>query len=208
MKVMMMNVTTAYNNFFRSLQIIKAALKKAPSVIPEDLEYKWRFINQFIPALYEHHIRELYANCIFCSKLVRDDKHNYCLKCSCGTYLHCAPVLPTIMFGSVPHSSAYCDKVMRPWYYKETCSKFSRLPKSKYFRNLYSPLSTLSIYNYESLEGLEKGLLSGKRPCHLCASLDYEIYRTCLNQEDFSVASPCTKIYSVMASFYRDKPSS
>lgn len=208
MKAMIINAAAAYDSCLRILQLMKEALNKAPSVIPEDIAYKWSFINKCMPALYEQHTRELYSNCIFCSNLVKGDCHKYCLKCSKGTYMHCAPALPTIISGSITHRSTCIEKITRPWFYRETCSKFSRLSKSKYFKNLYSPLSTISIYNYEALEGLEKGLLSDKRPCHICASLDYEIYRTCLMQDDFNVTSKCTKISSVLNSFYQDKPSS
>lgn len=208
MKAMSINAAAAYDGCLRVFQLIKKAYKKVPSVIPEDIAYKWSFISKCMPALYERHTRELYSNCIFCSNLVRSDCHKYCLKCSCGTYIHCAPALPTIISESTVHQSTCAEKITRPWFYRETCSKFSRLPKSRYFKNLYSPLSAISIYNYEALEGLEKGLLSGKRPCHICASLDYDIYRTCLTQEDFSITSKCTKIFSAVSSFYQDKLSS
>jgi hypothetical protein len=208
MKAMIINTAAAYDSCLRILQLIRQAYKKAPSVIPEDVAYKWSFINKYMPALYEQHTRELYSNCVFCSNLVRSDCHKYCLKCSSGTYIHCAPALPTIISESTVYQNTSTEKIVRPWFYRETCSKFSRLPKSKYFKNLYSPLSAISIYNYEALEGLEQGLLSGKRPCHICASLDYEIYRACLMQEDFNVTSKCTKISSAINSFYQDKPSS
>jgi hypothetical protein len=95
------------------------------------------------------------------------------------------------------------DCLTVPWYYKETCSHFRRLPQSSYFRNLNVIFSSVGIYNFEVLEGLVKGLSAGERPCHVCASIDYDIYRRCLEQDDFNPHIPCGLIASELSELYR-----
>ncbi len=170
-------------------------------MVSEDTIYKWHFIRDYMPELYKRHTSELNANCIFCANLVRSGCHRHCLKCSIGTYIHCSPQLPGILYYEARHPYII-DRPAVPWYYKETCGSFRRLPQKHYFRNLHVLLSPIHIYNFEVLEGLENGLTSGKKPCHVCASMDYGLYRKCSGQEDFDVSTPCRKIISELRAIY------
>lgn len=176
-------------------------------VLSEDSVYKWHFRRDYMPDLYRQHTSELYANCIFCVNLVRSGCHRHCLKCGIGTYIHCSPPLPGILYYETRHPYIV-DSLTVPWYYKETCSSFKRLPPNHYFRNLHVALSSIDIYNFEVLEGLEKGLSSGEKPCHICASMDYELYRKCSGQGDFDVSTPCHKITKELSAIYQKQASS
>jgi hypothetical protein len=74
-----------------------------------------------------------------------------------------------------------------------------------YFKNFKVPFSWLTVYNYEILEGLVYGLSARERPCHICATIDYTIYKKCVDREDFDKNTPCPKISSLMESIYRVK---
>lgn len=169
----------------------------------EDTIYKWNFTNNFAPLLYRKHSVEMQMNCVFCTHLEKSDCHRHCLKCGMGRYEHCSPLLP----GLISCESIYpnqSEELRVPWYYAKTCDCFSRLPKENYLRNFNTPFSK-SIFNYEVLESLESGLLSGEKPCHVCASANYEIYKKCYGQEDYHAFSPCRRIVGELAAFYSNK---
>lgn len=191
----------------RLLPIIKGFVKSMTSlgsicILSEDMVYKRHFVRDYMPALYRQHTSELYANCVFCANLVRSGCHRHCLKCGIGTYIHCNPLLPGILFydTSRPYRK---DNLSVPWYYRETCSSFRRLPQNHYFKNLHVALSSMDINNFEVLEGLEKGLSAGEKPCHVCASMDYELYKKCSGQGDFNVSTPCYRITSELSALYQ-----
>lgn len=191
--------------------MIKSIMKTMASigsicVFSEDTVYKWHIIRDYMPKLYKLHTSELYANCVFCANLVRAGCHRHCLKCSSGTYIHCSPLLPGILYyeTSYPYSM---NSLTVPWYYMETCSSFKRLPSNNYLKNFKVALSSIGIYNFEVLEGLGKGLSAGEKPCHVCASIDYELYKKCSCQEDFDTCTPCHKIVTELANIYQ-KPAS
>lgn len=191
----------------RLLPIIKRFVKAMTSigsicVLSEDTLYKYHFMRDYMPELFKRHTSELYANCIFCSNLVRSGCHRHCLKCSIGTYIHCSPLLPGVLYceTNYPYNNDY---LAVPWYYRETCSSFIRLPQANYFRNLHESFSSIGICNFEVLEGLEKGLSAGEKPCHVCASIDYELYRKCSGQGDFNVHTPCHRITTELSTVYK-----
>lgn len=193
----------------RMLPVFKRLIKKVNSigsicVLPEDTIYKWHFIRDYMPELYKQHTSELYMNCVFCANLVRSGCHRHCLKCSAGTYIHCSPLLPGIIY----HGAGYpysMEPQSVPWYYRETCSSFKRVPPKHYFRNLHIVPGSTGIYNFEVLEGLEKGLSAGEKPCHVCASVNYELYRKCSGQQDFDTSTPCRKITAELGTFYQEQ---
>lgn len=193
----------------RLTPFIKRAVKtmaflKSICVPSEDTLYKWHFIRHYMPEIYKRHTSELYMNCIFCSHLVRAGCHKHCLKCSIGAYIHCSPLLPGIIY--CENSYIYNnDPLTVPWFYKKPCGSFNRLPPANYFKNLYVPLSPIGIYNFEIFEGLEQGLSGGERPCHVCASIDYELYKNCTGQGDFDMHSPCHKITEKLSSLYQNQ---
>ena len=158
----------------------------------EDLKYERYFKTVFMPKLYEAHVSEETANCAFCSKLTVTSCHKHCLKCTMGTYVHCGPVLPGIL--CYESNSERCSKSPLPWLYRQPCSNFERLEKKKYYKNLVSHTSWVKLYNFEVLEGISNGIVEGKKPCHICAASDYEIYKNCLQTGNASCnGSPCFK---------------
>jgi len=188
------------------LQIINNASKIITSaslnyILSEDMYYKWHFVRDYMPNLYRKHISELYLNCVFCSHLVQHACSGYSHKCSIGTYIHSGPLLPGILYKN-GQNLYNADIPIVPWYYREPCSNFKRLPSKHYFKN-FNILSSIGIYNLEALEGLEKGLSMGEKPCHICASLDYELYSKCTEQEHFNRFTPCYKIKSQLLTFYQ-----
>lgn len=190
---------------------LRTVLRKFPGIIgaignikifSDDTVYRWIFIKKYVPDLYNRHTRSRYANCVFCSNLKRSGFRGNLYKCSAGTYIHGSPLLP----GSLCTGECYLpgpEVPGIPWYYKKTCGSFTRLPRSNYLRNFGFALSSEGIYNFEVLEGLEKGLSGGERPCHVCASADYGIYKACSSRKNFNKYSPCRDIAGVLSDFYR-----
>lgn len=172
----------------------------------EDIAYKRHFNHEYMPQLYRKHASEMFSNCVFCMHLVKTGCHKQCLKCGLGRYAQCRPLLPGLL--SSESIYPYEEENLRaPWYYTETCEHFYRLPQDNYLRNFSMIFTSAAIYNYEILEGLERGILSGEKPCHVCASIDYEIYKKCSGQEDFHAFSPCRKIVGELADFYQNQNS-
>jgi hypothetical protein len=97
------------------------------------------------------------------------------------------------------------DHHIVPWLYKKTCKSFNRLDLKNYLRNFKVPFSWLTVYNYEILEGLIYGISAKERPCHICATIDYSIYKKCSDREDFDKNSPCQKIGNLVESIYHFK---
>jgi hypothetical protein len=184
--------------FKRILRCISTAVRKTASfmsakLLPEDIKYNIYFHRSFIPGLYKRHSAVKNTNCLFCRHLIKSEYHRYCLICSKGTYDNCFLPLPDMLFeGFVSPDSEY--GLQKPWYFMKTCSSFERLPKKQYSRNLYFPFSSITIHNKETLEGLENGIVYGIRPCHICASADYDLYRKCTRQGDYDIYSPCPSI--------------
>lgn len=176
-------------------------------ILSEDTLYKWQFMKKFMPELYMQHTQVNYANCVFCANLVKSRCHKHCLKCSIGTYIKCSPPLPGEIFKE-PVSSNITANFSVPWYYKETCDHFVRLPGNRYYKNLITMLSTIGIYNFEVLEGLEKGLTAGLKPCHVCATVNYGLYQKCIRQGDYDTSSPCHKIAAELKDVYQEQASS
>ncbi len=188
---------------YQSIKKLKNAMAafSISRILSEDTHYKRYFLKSYLPELCRQHTDKHYANCVFCANLIKSGCHKYCLKCSVGTYIRCSPALPGAIFIEplYPYESE-CLPI--PWYYKKTCYHFRRLSPDKYRRNLCSMLSPIAIYNMEILEGLEKGLCSGEKPCHICSSVDYELYRECLKQRGFNPSAPCHRIREKLKKVY------
>lgn len=196
---------TAAKLYGRFREAVNAVIKTG--ILTGDLKYAWNFSRNFKKELYEKHIEENYINCIFCSNLIRTGCHRHCLKCGAGTYIKCGPSLPGILYNeSVQKGDS--DDLHVPWYFMEPCGHFKRLPQKKYLGNLHSPLSQAGIYDFEALEGLEKGISQGTRPCHVCAAVGYEPYIRCSAQAGFDIEAPCSKAYAGLKSFYTNKTAS
>jgi len=184
-------------------KILSKLLSFRPAgMLSDDMKYQLYFYRSYLPELYRKHVRKNHKNCLFCSRLVKSGCHRYCLKCSAGTYIKCYPPLPGLLY-SVPLHMDDGDQLAVPWYFRKTCSCFKRLPLLRYLRNIFSVFPSIALSNYEALEGLDKGLSSGARPCHICATVDYDLYRKCVKQPDFDVSAPCMKIRDELKKAYR-----
>ena len=162
----------------------------------DDFIFERNFKTSFMPSLYDVHSVEQTANCIFCSRLTLCSCHKHCLKCSKGTYLRCSPLLPGIL--CYENTKADSPEQPLPWLYKEPCSHFDRLARGKYYKNLLSPVSWVKLYNFEVLEGISNGQVDGIKPCHICACVDYEIYKDCVKTGKVCTDSPCFRIAEVV----------
>jgi hypothetical protein len=171
----------------------------------DDMIYKKKFIKKFMPYLYERHISDLHSNCVYCANLVRSNCHKHCLKCSTGTYVHCSPLLPGILYYENKHPYNMNNESI-PWLYKNTCTYFKRLDANNYFKNFKVPFSWVTIYNYEILDGLMNGIFCDEKPCHICATIDYQLYKNCFTQKGFDKKTPCTRIAAEIASRYNNVP--
>lgn len=178
-----------------------AAAVKGIELRTGDRAYKREFKRRFMHALYQRHTSELEINCAFCENLVRASCHRHCMKCGAGTYIHCSPLLPGMLNDYDVRTGNGSERTV-PWYFKETCVNFKRLDERNYFRNFIIPLSSVTIDNFEVLEGLACGLSAGEKPCRVCASVDYGIYRSCSSHKDFDKSTPCDRITALMTSKY------
>lgn len=176
----------------QSIRTLRSTLTKfnPASVLSDDWRYKRYFVKEYQPQLYQQHTKKHFANCIFCANLAKSSCHKYCFKCAVGTYIRCSPVLPGAIYKE-PLYPLESESLVTPWYYRKPCYHFRRLALDKYCKNIYSLFSSIGIYNMEILEGLEKGLCSGQKPCHICSSVNYELYRECLNQRGFNTSTAC-----------------
>ncbi len=173
------------------IKALRALLSFIPgSLIPDDIKYIIYFCRTFRPELYSRHVTAKNTNCLFCCNLIKSEYHRNCLICSKGTHDNCYSPLPDILYKNTI-SSDNGGAISKPWYFIKTCGSFERLAEKRYFRNLYFLLSSVTIHNYEALEGLENGIIHGSRPCYICASIDYDLYRKCKRQSDYDVSSPC-----------------
>jgi hypothetical protein len=184
---------------------VKSLVSFSPAnILSEDLQYTLYFMKVFLPELYRRHTAVEHASCIFCANLVRTQCHSNCYKCSAGTYIRCSSLLPGVIYKESSYSED-ADKIKVPWYYKKPCPYFKRLAQHKYHKNIYSLFNPVGIHHIEILEGLESGLCSDARPCHICASVNYELYRKCTAQDDFEENTPCHKIKSELKKIFKSQ---
>lgn len=168
----------------------------------EDLIYKRNFQRHTAPLIYQAHINENYVSCVFCLHLSRSQCHDYCFSCSKGVYRQCSPLLP----GTFHFSDSYFDTMGRksmPWFFKTPCTRFERLKNSRYFKHFLSKDISITAANLETLEGLFTGMSRGKRPCHICASVNLDIFNSCSKAEKEIDQKPCKRITGEIASIYR-----
>ena len=180
-----------------------SAYVKKTNLLSEDMLYKIQFTKITKPLIYKKHCESDFISCAFCSNLTRTHCHAHCLKCGSGSYIHCSPLLPGLMYYDKKNPDE-SDNFTVPWLFKKTCDKFTRLESKNYLRNFTVPFSWVTIYNYEVLEGLVYGYSAKERPCYVCASIDYSIYRECLDREDFDRHTPCPRISKVVESVYQN----
>jgi hypothetical protein len=178
-------------------------IRKMLNVIPindEDTNYKREFGSIIGPEIYRNHLNKYFVCCAFCAHLERSSCHEYCFKCSKGCYAACSYLLPgTFSFvgDSVENSGE------QPWIFKTPCTEFERLTDKKYFKHFISPSQEVTVSNYEVLEGIFTGLSRGKKPCHVCAAVNMEIYKNCSDEIKQQDNNKCIKIIEEITSRYR-----
>jgi|LSQX01.1.fsa_nt_gb hypothetical protein len=189
-------------------KVVNALMSIKPGdLLSEDIKYRFYFYQSFIPNLYQKHITDCSSNCLFCCHLTKSRYHRSCLICTKGTYDKCYFPFPDVLLED--STSTNNEGILpKPWYFMKTCDSFERLEKNMYYRNLHFPFSSITIRNYETLEGLENGFLSNIRPCYICASVDYDLYKRCKRQGDCDICIPCLKIEEMLSDAYDRQPSS
>jgi len=190
------------NNWTSALKLVGAKLSEIRTfVMSDDAKYRYEFETHIGSDIYNSHIKRSYKSCAFCSNLFRSTCHNHCFRCYVKINRHCDAILP----GTFPFSgsiSGAAEETSTPWLYRKPCQGFDRLRRKTYYANFKSRLSAVTTANYEVLEGIFTGLTRGKRPCHICASVDLEIFNRC-SQSGYVESIPCDKIYREISSAYK-----
>jgi len=171
-------------------------------IFTDDKQYRKYFEKNAGHRIYTTHLNSYRVCCSFCRNLKKSQCHEYCFSCSKGTYNECSPLLP----GTFSFSGAYFDSVEKeyvPWIFKTPCAGFERLNHKKYYRNFVSLKQSVTVANYEVLEGLFTGICREKRPCHICASVNISIFNKCAGVEKNIKNRPCDKIIDEIAKKYR-----
>jgi hypothetical protein len=184
-----------YYSFVRSIILHKVGVNF------DDANYKKYFENTIGPSICQTQPNGYFISCAFCSKLEKSSCHDYCFRCSNGTYKTCSILIP----GTYPFTDSYLNLIeeeLTPWIFKTPCMDFERLDNQKYFKNFVSNELSATVACYETLEGLFTGLIREKKPCHLCASVHIDIYNTCSQENLMQEDKPCTKIIHAMAKNY------
>lgn len=176
---------------------------KGISLSDEDTEYKKEFENSIGPEIYRLHLGEYFICCAFCSHLVKSSCHEYCFKCSRRAYAECSYLLPGTFSFAASNTESPGNL---PWIFKTPCSEFERLNDKKYFKHFTSLSQEVTVSNYEVLEGIFTGLSRGKKPCHVCASVNMDICSKCSDQAHDSDDHNCNRIIEEIASRYRAIP--
>lgn len=177
---------------------IRQAIKK---LLPEDMQYKSRFNNCLGKKIYQQHLHRNFICCAFCNNLRKSNCHSSCLQCTKGTYSDCSMLLP----GILPFSGSgdvRLEEDLTPWIFRTPCTSFERLNSNAYFKNFNSFLLSTTVENYEALEGIFLGWSGKKRPCHLCAFVNMDIFIQCTNTQKNNTKEPCKNILNEIAGIY------
>ncbi len=188
-------------NFLKNLRIPfnKSLSSEEMSDLFDDSKYRKFFKEITGPEIYSKHISSGLVCCAFCSSLAQSHCHKFCFKCKKKVYTSCSPLLP----GTFDYDSSYLNNSgteATPWLYKTPCTGFERLVDTNYFRNFSTFSSSITVANFEVLEGIFMGITRNKRPCHICASVNMDIYTNC-NEKDVENI-PCKKILQEIAKKY------
>ncbi len=171
------------------------------SLLSDDNKYRRHFLTYIGPEIYKKHLNTYFICCSFCSNLTKSSCHKYCFSCSKKVYDDCSLLLP----GTYEH---VCDRIdnngegIAPWIFRTPCTDFERLNGKSYFKHFTSGRQPVAISNYEALEGIFLGMIRGKRPCHICASVKLDIYNNCISREKLKEESPCEMILNEIAARY------
>lgn len=170
-------------------------------IIDDDIEYKKTFESSISPIIQSEHQKCNLSFCAFCVNLKKSACHKYCFSCSKSFFSECGLLLP----GTFPFMTNYLDSEgneTMPWTLIPGCNYFEQLDNQHYFDNFVSIDDAITIAFYEAVEGLYLGISRGKRPCHICASINLEIYNSCYKSENFNYDNPCTKVLENVMKYY------
>lgn len=184
------------------LNILVRLLKKT-GLISLDFIYRLYYMAIFGTKIFYRHKISSYRSCAFCKHLVFDK----CISkyiCKHGEYEACSSIVPGIIPNPSIHGGLYFEEEDEqvPWLFKETCSNFEVLELKEYFRNFVSFDLNTSVIKLESIEGILLGSCSGELPCHICASVNKEIYTKCRYLAKASQLGKCSVIYDNLSEIY------
>jgi len=192
------------NIFHSFLQktFLKMPVHQLIDFISDDARYKRCFISKTGHKLYQVHATINFTCCAFCSHLRKSSCHEYCFSCSKNVYEGCSLILP----GIFPFTGSYADikeNSSLPWIFQTPCMGFQRLDGHNYYRNFNDLHLSITVTNYEIIEGIFTGLSNGKRPCHVCAAVNIEICKKCSDMEKNLQNIPCHRILDEISAKYR-----
>lgn len=170
-------------------------------LISDDTLYKKQFNKAIGPQIYQMHLNGHFICCTFCTKIKKSNCHENCFKCSVDIYKECSPLLP----GTFPFKDSHFDSMGSesiPWIFKTPCTNFERIESNRYYKNFNSSVQSITVANYEVLEGIFTGIYRNKRPCHICASVNLDIYNKCLKNDNVEENKPCRNIMGKLTSKY------
>ena len=170
--------------------------------VSEDKAYIRHFDADISPGIYKGHLDGCFVCCAFCQHLQKSSCHEYCFTCLKRTYMECSTLLPGIFSFVGSHFDAM-ESTHTPWIFKTPCTAFERLSKKKYFKNFNSNSQSITVANYEALEGIFTGISRGKSPCHICASVNIGIYNDCVRSDKNAEYRYCKEIIDQIRARYR-----
>lgn len=196
------SIVTVLQGMFRKKDDTLKSIVDKLSYISEDKAYIRHFAELLCPEIYKQHLDNNFICCAFCNHLEKSSCHKYCFKCHKGTYDECGALLPGTFTFIGNHFEAMETK-NTPWIFKTPCTAFERLNKKKYFKNFISKNQSITVANYEALEGIFAGLSRGKCPCHICASVNIDIYNNCSSADKNAENIYCHQIIEQISAKYQ-----
>ena len=139
--------------------------------------------------------------CAFCLNLEKSTCHALCFKCNKNYYEGCGSLLP----GTYPFMTKTLDangNEIIPWTLISACGRYENPGKQDYFKNFMYTEQNIKISYYEAMEGIYTGFCRGRRPCHLCAGVNLELYNDCLKDENYDIDKPCSKVIEAITKCY------
>ncbi|MEN8908207.1 MAG: hypothetical protein ABF289_19810 [Clostridiales bacterium] len=171
--------------------------------INNDTQYYKFFISTIGPRIFEVHSHKYFVCCAFCVNLNKSNCHDYCYSCSKKVYNECSSILPESFSFVGYHYNRVDDDDFIPWIFRTPCTAFERLTQGKYFKNFIASDNSITIGNFEALEGIFMGLCRGKKPCQICPSVNQNIFNNCSQEERLIENVPCNKLLHEIAIKYR-----
>ena len=168
----------------------------------DDSKYKKYFDQKIGPHISQMHHNNYFTSCAFCTHLQKSSCHEFCFSCSKKTYTECSLLLP----GTFSFTDHYFDSAgndLTPWVFKTPCTNFECLNSKRYFKHFISSEQSITVANFEALEGIFLGISRGKRPCHICASVNIGIFNKCSESDKIETNKSCPRIIDEISKKYQ-----